>query len=266
MTRIRALVIGGGLVAGAIILAGCTPAGDAVAVEASAPDDSGDPVSDTSEAEARSDTFADPGPESETASSSDKPQPTTERELWTVKAPQSDSWAGRSPSPLASSIVDLPAAPIGPIASAEVIRPVGLRIPSLGIEEALVVDVGVESNGDFEVPPADEVGWYRFGPTPGETGSAVLAAHIASGGIDGVFRHLADLEVGAEFSVLYEDGSERDFRVTAMDQYDKDELPTDEFFRKSGESQLVLITCGGDFNRQIRSYDDNIVAVAVPIE
>ena len=53
--------------------------------------------------------------------------------------------------------------------------------------------------------------------------------------------------------------------MVAIRQYDKDELPTAELFAVDGESQVVLITCGGSFNREVRSYDDNVVAYAVPV-
>ncbi len=144
--------------------------------------------------------------------------------------------------------------------------PIGLTVESLDITSAPIVDVGVESNGEMEIPGAREIGWYRFGPVPGESGSAVLAAHIAFNGRDGVFRDLDDLEVGAVVEVLYDDGSAKRFRVTETAQYAKDELPVDRVFAKDGEPELTLITCGGDFNRSLRSYSDNVVAYAVPID
>ncbi len=142
--------------------------------------------------------------------------------------------------------------------------PVGLRIDSLGVAGA-VVDVGVEPNGEMEIPGAKEIGWYRFGSSPGERGSAVLAAHIAFNGRDGVFRNLDDIEVGDIVEVSYDDGSSQRFRVTETAQYAKDELPVDRVFAKDGTPELTLITCGGDFNRSLRSYDDNVVAYATPL-
>ena len=65
-----------------------------------------------------------------------------------------------------------------------------------------VVAVGVEDNGDFEVPGAREVGWYRFGSGPGRAGSTVMAAHINFDGEDGVFRHLDTIETGAVVEVV----------------------------------------------------------------
>lgn len=155
----------------------------------------------------------------------------------------------------AGSTATLPEATTGPV-------PVGLRYEAIGAD-APVLSVGVAPNGDMEIPGAAEVGWYRYGPTPGREGSSVLAAHVAYGGQDGVFRRLAGATPGDRFDVTYDDGSVRTFEVVAIRQYDKDELPTAELFTVTGEPQVVLITCGGSFNRELRSYDDNVVAYAV---
>ena len=143
--------------------------------------------------------------------------------------------------------------------------PVSISIESLDVTAATVVDVGVETNGDMEIPGADAVGWYRFNPKPGQEGSSVLAAHIAWNGTNGVFRYLADVEDGDRVTIGYDDGSAATFEIVEVSQYDKQSLPLDRIFAKDGDPVLTLITCGGDFNRSLRSYEDNIVAYAVPV-
>lgn len=143
-------------------------------------------------------------------------------------------------------------------------QPVGLVLPSLEID-APITPVGVEANGEMEIPGASEVGWYRFGPKPGEEGSAVLAAHVDFNGEIGVFFDLRDGQVGETIDVEYSDGSVRSFVVTERNQFDKTELPFDEIFRRDGAPSLVLITCGGDFNPSLRSYEDNVVLFAEPV-
>ena len=171
-----------------------------------------------------------------------------------------------TPNLLADMAVPIDGAAVGFPTVEERPQPVGIRIESIAIDNAEIIDVGVDAVGDFEVPPADQVGWYRFGPEPGaDTGSAVLAAHIAFDGVDGVFRHLVDLEPGAVLSVDYDDGSTAWFMVDDVTEYVKEALP-DSLFARDGDAQLVLITCGGDFNRQLRSYESNVVAVATRIE
>ena len=143
--------------------------------------------------------------------------------------------------------------------------PVGLRLPTIGVAAARVVDVGVEADGQFEVPEADQVGWYRYGAAPGEEGSTVLAAHIAADGRDGVFRYLHELTDGDRIEVVDADGAVRPYEIIGLGEFPKDELPFDELFDRTGPSRLVLITCGGDFNPQLSSYDSNVVAFAVPL-
>jgi hypothetical protein len=142
--------------------------------------------------------------------------------------------------------------------------PVRLRLPDLGID-APVAPAGYD-RGEMEIPArADTVGWYRFGPAPGGPGSAVLAAHVAWGGRAGVFADLRLVRVGAIVEVDFSDGATRRFRVEALASYDKEGLPVQEIFRRGGDPVLTLITCGGAFNPSLRSFEDNVVAYAVPV-
>lgn len=169
-------------------------------------------------------------------------------------------------SPLAALVQPLaPAALASELAIAE--EPtrtvVSLSIPAIGVTSAPIIPVGVNADDlSFEVPPASEVGWYKHGPQPGAvTGSAVLAAHIAFDGEDGVFRHLDDVEAGDEIIVTWSDGTTDSFTAGGTETYDKTELP-DSLWAEDGGPQLVLITCGGVFNRSRSSYESNVVVVA----
>jgi hypothetical protein len=59
------------------------------------------------------------------------------------------------------------------------------------------------------------------------------------------------------------DGVVRRFTVTTVRSYPKAELPRD-VFELATTPRLVIITCGGHFNRSTRQYIDNIVAYAEP--
>ncbi|MEM8905736.1 MAG: class F sortase, partial [Actinomycetota bacterium] len=152
------------------------------------------------------------------------------------------------------AVLDAAAAPV----------PVSVRIGDLEID-APVVPVGVEPDGLMEIPGASEVGWYRFGPTAGEDGSTVLAAHVDFNGERGVFFDLRDLEAGATVEVELDDGTVRRYEIVDNTTYLKDDLPLDDVFRRDGDEVLTLITCGGAFDSVARSYEDNVVALAVPI-
>jgi len=53
------------------------------------------------------------------------------------------------------------------------------------------------------------------------------------------------------------------FRVTTVERYPKGEFPTDRVYRPTPDPELRLITAGGEFDRSILSYPDNIVVFAV---
>lgn len=164
---------------------------------------------------------------------------------------------------VAAAIRPLPPAAAVPSVPAALPAPTALTVDALGIAGAPVVAVGVDGAGDMEVPGAQEVGWYRYGPRPGEDGSAVLAAHVAYDGVDGVFRRLGSLVAGDTLTVAFAGGEARTFTVTDVTRVPKPDLPADTWAR-SGEPRLVLITCGGDFDAEAGSYEDNVVAYARP--
>ena len=143
--------------------------------------------------------------------------------------------------------------------------PVRLTIDDIGVDEAPVAGVGVLPDGRFEVPDARVVGWYRFGPGPLDAGTSVLAAHLNYDGVNGVFRRLADVDVGAEVVVALADGDAARYRVTEVRLIDKNLLPPDEIWKRQGPRRLVLITCGGRYDASRRSYDDNVVVFADPV-
>ena len=146
-------------------------------------------------------------------------------------------------------------------------EPVRLRIARISVD-APVGEYGIDlETGQMDVPAnVSEVGWYRFGPKPGEPGSAVLAAHVDLEGYGpGVFFDLAVLEPGDRIEIVYADDSERTFEVEARATYLKDELPLDVIFSREGPPALTLVTCGGDFNSRISSYDSNVVVYARPL-
>jgi LPXTG-site transpeptidase (sortase) family protein len=120
----------------------------------------------------------------------------------------------------------------------------------------------------MEVPEdVATVGWYRFGPGPGEgAGSAVLSGHVddrVQG--RGAFYRLSDLEPGDPVGVELADGTAVDYRVTLVERIAKEELPVDRLFARDGAPRLTLVTCGGDFDREARSYRENVVVTAEPV-
>lgn len=148
-----------------------------------------------------------------------------------------------------------------------VVAPMPTKVEIMVISvDAPVVPLGVmPDTGQMEVPEnVDEVGWYRFGSAPGEHGSSVLAAHVDMFGEGpGVFFHLDKLAPGDLIRVSFNDGTAMTFVVANAERVPKGGLDLDSIFASDGQPVLRLVTCGGGFNRTIRSYDDNVVVTAV---
>ncbi len=197
------------------------------------------------------------------------PDPTAdraaERETRATEERTASDRSGVASSPLAELVRPIDSALYDPAEHIAAPRPLTISIPSLDVQDAPVDPVGVKDEGELDVPDPRVVGWYTGSPVPGEGGASVLAAHVNYDGVPGVFRYLRDLELGALVEVAAEDGTVQTFEVTAVELYDKDELPEERVWAKTGDPTLVLFTCGGRFNDDQRSYEDNVVAFARPI-
>lgn len=131
---------------------------------------------------------------------------------------------------------------------------------------APVVPVGVDPDGAMGVPdPATTVGWWSGGAHPGDlSGTVVLVGHVDSRATGlGAFAALPALVPGEPVEVHGTDGHTVRYRVAGRRRYGKADLPA-AVFARDGPARLVLITCGGPFDRPQRSYEDNIVVYAVP--
>ena len=169
--------------------------------------------------------------------------------------------ATAAPAPVAQP-AGLPATATAAATATAESRPTRLLIPAIAVDAELI-DLGLQPDGSLEVPPdGSTAGWYTGSPTPGETGPSVLAAHVDWHGEQGVFYHLRDVQPGDEVRVERADGSAALFRVGRVEQYPKDSFPTAEVYGDVPNPQLRLITCGGDFDDDARSYVDNIVVYA----
>jgi sortase (surface protein transpeptidase) len=169
-----------------------------------------------------------------------------------------------------SAVAPLPA-PVGPIAAiartqdATVPLPVALTIPAIGVQTSLV-HLGLTPAGALQVPSSTAVaGWYTGSSRPGAIGPAVIAGHIDSYVGPGIFFHLSQLRPGDRIYVRRADGTIALFRVTAVRSYAKDRFPTQAVYGPTPDAELRLVTCGGTFDPQTRSYLNNTVVYAVQL-
>ena len=159
-----------------------------------------------------------------------------------------------------------PTAPrvVGPVLKTSI--PLAISIPAIGVQSTLL-QLGRTAGGALAVPPVgptyNTAGWYKYSPTPGALGPAVIAGHVDSAA-DGpsVFYRLGGLRKGDSVKILRADGTIAVFAVDAVRRYSKAAFPTQLVYGNTDHAALRLITCGGPFDSATGHYTDNIVVLA----
>ena len=137
--------------------------------------------------------------------------------------------------------------------------PVRLEIPTIGVVTSVGV-VGLQRDHQVVVPNnVHTVSWYRYGPTPGEVGSAVILGHVDSFTGPGVFFSLKTLKIGAPIKVTLADGIITYFAVLKVKTYSKSSFPDRLIYGPHGTRLLNLVTCGGVFDHATGHYQSNVV-------
>lgn len=150
-------------------------------------------------------------------------------------------------------------------AAAEPFLPSRLSIAALGVTTSIQFVSSRE--GALQVPenPA-QVGWWLGSVLPGSSsGTTVIDGHIDSAvaGV-GAFWHLSTLASGAVVIVTGLAGQSVRYRVAARRVFVKNVGLPPTLFTRTGSPTLLLISCGGPFDANRGSYEDNIVVFAVP--
>lgn len=143
--------------------------------------------------------------------------------------------------------------------------PQRLVIDKLGIN-ADVEEVALTTTGAMDVPKAwENVGWYKLGAKPGETGNAVIAGHLDSPTAPAVFYKLNQLELGDIITVQDTTGQKRNFKVVDKQTYPDAGFPLELVFGRTDKKRLNLITCQGSFNQSTKLYSHRLVVFTEPI-
>lgn len=140
--------------------------------------------------------------------------------------------------------------------------PRSITIPAIGVKSS-IIDLGLNPDGTLEVPQDyDETGWWAGGSRQLEVGPTVIVGHVDSTTGPAVFWRLRELTPGDIIEVTDDAGVITRFAVRRVTQYEKDEFPTDLVYGPTERPTLRLITCGGEYDRDVRSYRANTVVYA----
>ncbi len=119
-----------------------------------------------------------------------------------------------------------------------------IRIPAIGLDQAMRGG-GLSSNGTIDPAPGTVMWFTGYDRVrPGRVGTAVVAAHVATGTRADVFADLADVDVGDTVEV-FEDGRSVTYRVTRASAIDKKKVTTDQtvWGANNSRTRLAIITC-----------------------
>ncbi|WP_111718694.1 class F sortase [Homoserinimonas sp. OAct 916] len=152
--------------------------------------------------------------------------------------------------------------------SPQAVPPIRLRINDLDIDMT-VEPIGLATDGAMALPenPADAA-WYRYGAWPGsDQGSIVIAAHVDSLNYPlGPMARLPEAVPGTQIIVTTADGTEVVYVVADEGFVVKRDVPWADVFDRTGEPRLTIVTCGGEFDYERRTYLSNVIVTALPSE
>ena len=173
---------------------------------------------------------------------------------------------GVPPSPAASAaeLTDPVESPATQVAVPKITYglPVRLVIPKIGLDAA-VEKVGLTSRRDMASPSRPEtVGWYKYGPRPGNKGSAVIDGHSGyADGREAAFDDLPKLKVGDKLYVKDARGKRITFIVRKMKLYARN-ASARGVFASTKARRLNLITCTGSFDEAAGTHSKRLVVFA----
>ena len=138
--------------------------------------------------------------------------------------------------------------------------PVQLIIPTINVNTR-IQPLGITPKNEMEVPEnIIDVGWFKFGPIPGETGSAVIAGHFNGKNNEiGVFANLNKLKKGDQLFVTNEIGISTTFIVQSSRLYDPGYA--ENVFNSNDKAHLNLITCDGTWDKIKKSFSKRLVVL-----
>lgn len=142
-------------------------------------------------------------------------------------------------------------------------QPRRLIINSIGVN-ACIERVGIDQNHAVAVPTSIYLaGWYTNSALPGQPGVSLMDGHVLGRYNDAIFKDLKELNVGDVITIQMGDLSTVSYMVKANNTYPVAQVPNEMLSQLSGvQSQLTLITCGGNFDPHTVTYDHRVIVRA----
>lgn len=147
-------------------------------------------------------------------------------------------------------------------------HPRELTIKKLGID-ANILPMGAPDGTMAAPASAWDVGWYNQSALPGSgEGALLLDGHVNDAlNSPGIFYNLIALVTGDTIGLERGDGQKFMYRVVKVESVPLKNVDMSAMLASSekGKEGLNLITCGGIYDEQKRTYDHRILVFAVRV-
>ncbi len=141
--------------------------------------------------------------------------------------------------------------------------PKKISIPAIGVDH-WIQKVGIDQNQAVAAPNNVHIaGWFTDSVWPGQKGLSIIDGHVSGRSTDGVFKNLPRVKAGDEIVVTMGSGQAYTYKV-----FDTKTVPNDQaavvLFEQDPAvtSQLNLITCTGQYDRNAHTYADRVIVYA----
>lgn len=138
-------------------------------------------------------------------------------------------------------------------------RPRYLSIEKLGIKNARILAMGVNTSGELDTPRnIFDVGWYEGSGKPGQGGTLIIDGHNGGPHVHGVFKDLPALADGDIIKVERGDGEVFKYKVVennAISLSDSNNYMTvASRSPEEGIESVTLISCTGEWSQAQGTY------------
>ena len=147
-------------------------------------------------------------------------------------------------------------------------KPRYFSIPSLGIYNARIMELGVKENGELATPwNIYDMGWYTGSSLPGQVGVSMFDGHGGDIGY-GILKTLPRIAIGAIIKIEMGDGRVFNYRVVdtavkAIGDEANAYMATAFSTPDGSRSSLSIITCTGDYWQYSQTYSHRFFLRAV---
>ena len=138
-------------------------------------------------------------------------------------------------------------------------RPRYLTVDRLGIKNARILAMGVNTSGELDTPRnIFDVGWYEGSGKPGQGGTLIIDGHNGGPHVHGVFKDLPTLAKGDVIRVERGDGEMFEYEVVENVAVPLAESNT--YMSKAsrspeqGKESVTLISCTGEWSQAQGTY------------